>query len=85
MKSWLASDGPSSLGADSATPAPCTSTIAATAAAAATSDSENCPRSGSSGSGRPFGIAPLSLTWATLSSPATITTIVGTARATEPR
>ena len=47
MKSTLAFERvPSSLGADSATPTPCTSTIAATASAPASSDHENADSCG---------------------------------------
>ncbi len=55
--------------------------MAATAAAPARIDVFSCPKAGSSGSGKPVGMAPWSLTRATLSSPATITTAVGTIRA----
>ena len=59
MKSALASERvPSSLGADSATPTPCTSTIAVTASAPASSDHENADSSGQAGSGMPRGMSP---------------------------
>ena len=82
MKSALASERvPSSLGADSATPTPCTSTIAVTANAPASSDHENDDSSGHAGSGMPRGMSPWSSTRAT-SAPDRITAIVGIARAT---
>ena len=59
MKSWLVSDRePSSLGTDSATPTPCTSTIAATASAPVSSDGEKADQSGHAGSGTPRGMSP---------------------------
>ena len=50
MKSRFAWDGPSRFGADSATPAPCTSTIATTAAAPVTSETQ-AETAGTRGSG----------------------------------
>ena len=80
--SWLMSDGaPSEFGAASATPAPCTRTIAATASAPVTRLNEKSPRSGRCGTGMPRGISPASPTLATLSAPARITTTVGTTSA----
>ena len=69
------------FGADSATPAPCTSTIAATASAPVSTCSEKADSSGHAGSGTPCGMSPWSSTWAT-SAPVRTHTIVGTASAT---
>jgi hypothetical protein len=81
-KSTLASErDPSSLGADSATPTPWTSTIAATARAPARSDIENAESSGHAGIGTPRGMSPWSLTCA-MSAPVMLMTTVGTASAT---
>jgi hypothetical protein len=59
MKSTLAFDRePSSLGADSATPTPWTSTIAATARAPARSENERVDHCGHAGNGTPRGMVP---------------------------
>ena len=82
MKSRLMLDRDrSGLGATSLTPAPWTRTITAMAAASVSIESENTLRSGSAGNGRPVGMPPPSLTWATSVRPTTITTIVGTTSA----
>ena len=71
---------PPSFGADWATPAPWTSTIAMTASAPDNVSNEKSLQAGSAGIGRPDGIAPASRTRATLSAPATMTTTVGRTR-----
>ena len=71
---------PSRFGADSLTPAPCTSTIAATESAATRSWIENRSRFGIAGSGIPVGIAPFPATVATPASNAAAIA-VGTIRA----
>ena len=73
---------PSSFGAASATPAPWTNTIAATAKAPVTRLNEISPKSGRWGSGMPGGISPASPTRATLAASASATTAVGTTSAT---
>ena len=73
---------PSGFGAISATPAPCTSTMAATEAAPISTWIDSALREGKAGSGIPVGISPTSLTWATLSAPTSRTSAVGTIRAT---
>ncbi len=78
MKSRLASAAaPPSLGADSATPAPCTITMAATASAPVTRLKEKTPKVGREGTGMPCGIEPMSSTVATLSRPKAMTAAVG--------
>ena len=82
MKSPLACDGePSGLGVDSATPAPCTSAIAAIASAPVTTPILRSDRCGRASGGRPVGIAPSSLTVATLVLPRIAMTAVGTTTA----
>ena len=82
MMSWSglgrASPG---FGAASATPAPWTRTIAATARAPVTRLNENSRTSGRWGSGMPRGMPPASPTRATLSAPARAITRVGMTRA----
>ena len=60
MKSRFASDGPSRFGADSATPAPCTRTMAATARAPGDTSATGRSASGGAAAARPRGIAPAS-------------------------
>ena len=73
---------PSGFGAASATPAPCTTMIAATASAPEITDGVNAATAGREGIGSPCGIAPRSETLATPGTPARITTTVGTRSAT---
>ena len=73
----------SRLGADSLTPAPWTTTMAAIEKAPMARSTVNAPRSGSAGVGRPEGIAPTSLTWATESTPRSTTATVGSAEREE--
>ena len=59
MKSRFGLEGVSSMfGADSATPAPCTSTITAIAKAPVTSEGDSSDSCGNTGLGRPLGIVP---------------------------
>ena len=63
MKSELVDEGlPSGFGADSATPAPCTTTIAAMASAPITSPTLRSESRGSTRGGMPVGIWPTSST-----------------------
>ena len=73
---------PSALGADSLTPAPCTSTITTMARALTTRSNEMKLKSGRAGSGIARGMAPWSSTRATLSAPAITTASVGMINAT---
>jgi hypothetical protein len=83
MKSRLVDEGePSGLGADSATPAPCTRMIAAIAAAPAIrSTLSRVGQGGRVMGGNPVGIAPMSSTVRTSSRPARATTAVVTTTA----
>ena len=73
---------PPEFGADWATPAPCTSTIAITASAPVNVSTEKSLQDGSAGIGRPDGMVPASRTRATLSAPTAMTTTVGRTSAT---
>ena len=82
-KSRLASESePSGLRADSATPAPWTKTMTATAKAPVTTLSDSSLSFGRCGNGIPLGMAPADETRATVSKPATMTTSEGTTSAT---